>query len=143
MKKLTLLILALLLCCMWTVAAAETKQPEGDELHAAIQRVTDSPAWVTALPAAEDETTRQLFIVACMGMDLTTASVSMHQRAEDGSWKRFDETQCQRKYTPARLEQMLTEAGLCIVKTVADIDGSPITEESDRHFYICKKIQKN
>ena len=91
MRKLTLtlLILALLLCGMWTVAAAESEQPEGDELHAAVQHVKDSPAWVTALPAAEDENTRQLFIVACMGMDLTTASVSMHQRAEDGSWKQI------------------------------------------------------
>ena len=89
MKKLalTLLILALLLCGMGTGAVAETEQPEGDELHAAIQHVTDSPAWVTALPAAQDETTRQLFIVACMGMDTTTASVSMHQRTEDGSWQ--------------------------------------------------------
>ena len=45
MKKLTLslLILALLLCGIWAGAAAET-EPEGDELHAAIQRVTDSPA---------------------------------------------------------------------------------------------------
>ena len=64
-------------------------------------------------------------------------------KTEDGSWKRFDETQCQRKYTPVRLEQMLTEAGLCIVKTAADIDGSPIREDSDRLFFICKKIQKN
>lgn len=64
-------------------------------------------------------------------------------KTEDGCWKRFDETQCQRKYTPARLEQMLTEAGLCIVKTAADIDGSPTREDSDRMFFICKKIQKN
>ena len=64
-------------------------------------------------------------------------------KTEDGSWKRFDETQCQRKYTPARLEQMLNEAGLYIVKTAADIDGSPIREDSDRMFFICKKIQKN
>ena len=64
-------------------------------------------------------------------------------KTEDGSWKRFDETQCQRKYTPARLEQMLNEAGLYIVKTAADIDGSPIREDSDRLFFICKKIQKN
>ena len=91
MKKLTLalLILALLLCGIWTVAAAETENTGGDELHAALQHVTDSPVWVTNLPAAQDENTRQLFIVAGMGMDKTTASVSMHQRGEDGSWQQI------------------------------------------------------
>ena len=91
MKKLTLalLILALLLCSIWTIAAAETEYTGGDELHAALQHVTDSPVWVTNLPAAQDENTRQLFIVAGMGMDKTTASVSMHQRGEDGSWQQI------------------------------------------------------
>ena len=91
MKKLplALLVLALLLYAMWTGAVAESEQPEGDELHASVQQITDSPAWVTKLPAAQDESTRQLFIVACMGMDKTTASVSMHRRAEDGSWKQI------------------------------------------------------
>ena len=60
MKKLTLalLILALLLCGMGTVAAAETENTGSDELHAALQQVKDSPAWVTKLPAAQDEATR-------------------------------------------------------------------------------------
>ena len=91
MKKLalTLLIPALLLGCIWTGVAAETEQPEDDPLHAAVQHMTDSPAWVTALPEAQDEAVHQLFIVACMGMDKTTASVSMHQRGKDGSWKQI------------------------------------------------------
>ena len=58
-------------------------------LHAAVQGETDSPEWVVNLPAAQDESTRQLFIVAGMGMDKTTATISMHQRAEDGSWKQI------------------------------------------------------
>ena len=62
---------------------------EENTLHAAVQQATDSPEWVVNLPAAQDESTQQLFIVAGMGMDKTTATVSMHQRAEDGSWKQI------------------------------------------------------
>ncbi len=63
---------------------------EGDEgLYADIQTVTDSPAWVTDLPAAQDPQTMQLFVIAGMGMDQTTAVISMHQRDEDGSWKQI------------------------------------------------------
>ena len=79
-----LLALALLLSSMFVGAFAET-----DDLHAAIQPVIDSPEWVVNLPAAQDENTRQLFVVAGMGMDKTTATISMHQRAEDGTWKQI------------------------------------------------------
>ena len=69
------------------VTAAESDGQLADAQDA--QPLPDSPAWVTSLPAAQDEATRQLFIVAGMGMDKTTASVSMHQRGEDGSWKQI------------------------------------------------------
>ena len=62
---------------------------EADGLHASIQHVVDSPEWLTALPQAQDENVNQLFIVAGMGMDLTTATVSMHQRDEDGAWQQI------------------------------------------------------
>jgi len=60
-----------------------------DHLHASIQRETDSPEWITALDAAKDENTKQLFVVAGLGMDKTTATVSMHERDEDGNWKQL------------------------------------------------------
>ena len=56
-----------------------------DSLHASIQPVVDSPEWVTALPAAQEA--KQLFVVAGMGMDRTTASVSMHEKDAEGHWK--------------------------------------------------------
>ena len=62
---------------------------EDDDLYAAIQPVIDSPEWVANLPEAQDENTTQLFVVAAMGMDQTTASISMHERAEDGTWKQI------------------------------------------------------
>ena len=46
---------------------------------------TDSPAWVAALPAAQSA--EQLLIVACDGMEKSSAVVSMHRRDENGAWK--------------------------------------------------------
>ncbi len=60
-----------------------------DTLHASIQHETDSPEWVKNLPAAQDENTKQLFVVGAMGMDKTTATVSMHNRDENGNWKQI------------------------------------------------------
>ena len=84
MKKWMLMLAAFL------VAFALTCTALGEEgLHAAVQPVTDSPEWVANLPAAQDENVTQLFVVAALGMDKTTATISMHQRDEDGSWKQI------------------------------------------------------
>ena len=87
---------------MWTYAIINPEQPEDleapghvnvekgdDSLHSSIQPVTDSPEWITSLPSAKEENVRQLFVVAGLGMDKTTATISMHQRDEDGKWKQI------------------------------------------------------
>ena len=56
------------------------------EIHSSIQHEQPSPEWVTNLEQAKDENTQQLFVVAGMGMDKTTASISMHERDENGNW---------------------------------------------------------
>lgn len=66
--------------------AAETGT---DTLYASIQHEVDSPEWITKLPEAQDENTKQLFVVGAMGMDLTTATVSMNVRDENGKWKQI------------------------------------------------------
>ena len=76
---LTVLIALLTMVCPVSLA-------EGS-LHADVQQVTDSPEWVRNLPAAQDAS--QLFVVAAMGMDKTTAFVSMHQKDENGQWKQI------------------------------------------------------
>ena len=88
-KKLLSLTLALLAAAI-PCAFAEAQDGESpDLLHASIQSVIESPEWVANLPAAQDEGTRQLFVVAGMGMDRTTATISMHQRSEDGTWQQI------------------------------------------------------
>ena len=88
MKKLLsiLLTLAILLCGMAAYASEEVQEP-ADGLHASIHPVVDSPDWVAELPEAQDA--EQLFVVAGMGMDKTTATVSMHQKDNDGNWKQI------------------------------------------------------
>ncbi len=60
-----------------------------DGLHASIQHESDSPEWVTQLSSAQDEAVTQLFVVAGLDMEKTTASISMHQRDKDGNWKQI------------------------------------------------------
>ena len=80
-KMIVIFILVFLLICGSALAE--------DGLHASIQRAVESPEWVKALPAAQDENVKQLFIVAGFGMNSTAASVSLHQRDEDGQWQRI------------------------------------------------------
>ena len=86
MKK----ILCLLMSClvlMGLLCSAAMAEESPDGLHASIQHVTDSPEWVAALPAAQEAD--QLFVVAAMSMDRTTAFISMHQKDENGVWKQI------------------------------------------------------
>ena len=87
-----------ILCCMMALifvalsgcaSANESSAADEAQLHAAVQPVTDSPEWVQALPEAQDESVTQLFVVAGMGMDKTTATISLHQRDESGAWKQI------------------------------------------------------
>jgi L,D-peptidoglycan transpeptidase YkuD (ErfK/YbiS/YcfS/YnhG family) len=93
MKKIIALFLSavLLLGACAVSAAAEVGLADQieDKLHASIQREEDSPEWITALPYAQDESIIQLFVVAGFGTDKTTATVSMHERDENGAWKQI------------------------------------------------------
>ena len=73
---------------LWTMSIAESQGlTDGKpDLYADYQPMTNSPEWVAKLPAAQDENTTQLFVVAGIGMDKTTAYVSLHQRDENGAW---------------------------------------------------------
>ena len=89
MSRLMVLLTAalLMLALLCTPAAAEESSPDG--LHASIQHEADSPDWVQALPEAQDDAVTQLFVVAGLGMDKTTATISMHRRDESGAWKQI------------------------------------------------------
>lgn len=65
----------------------QIKSASQAEENAAADSYPASPAWVTALPNAQDETVSQLVIVAGTAMDASTATVSMHVRGTDGTWR--------------------------------------------------------
>ena len=71
------------------VAEALKEEAAADSMYVLHQERVASPEWVTKLPAAQDETVKQLFVVAGLGMDKTTASISMHERSEDGKWEQI------------------------------------------------------
>ena len=94
MKKWMTLFLVLLMAGLNAAAAhGEIADSEGtlydqaEGLHVNIQHTEDSPAWVVSLPAAQEAS--QLFVVAAMGMDKTTAYISMHRKDADGNWKQI------------------------------------------------------
>lgn len=60
-----------------------------DSLYASKHKIKNSPEWVTKLKAAQNKNVKQLFIVAGMGMDKTTATISMHERDAYGTWKQI------------------------------------------------------
>ena len=82
-----LCILTAILALFSLTACSGDRRGRGSEvIHSSTQHETDSPDWVKALPAAKDNSVKQLFVVAGMGMDKTTATVSMHERDNDGNW---------------------------------------------------------
>ena len=93
MKKIIAVFLSAVLLlsvgAMSAAAEAGLADQVEDNLHASIQREEDSPEWITALPDAQDESVTQLFVVAGLGADKTTATISMHERDENGVWKQI------------------------------------------------------
>lgn len=61
---------------------------------------------------------------------------------EGKSWRRTDEYQSQRCFSERSVRKTLGEAGFDIIKTVSDINGSPVTGSSERIFYICRRKQE-
>jgi len=90
MKKILLSIILTVatVVSMTACGAGNTASKAGsDGLYATTHEETPSPEWVQKLPSAQDEKVTQLFIVAGLGEDKTTATVSMHERDKDGKWK--------------------------------------------------------
>ena len=88
-KRLIILLTAAMAISMTACGGVNVSASKSgsDGLYATIHEETDSPDWVKNLPSAQDEKVTQLFIVAGLGMDKTTATISMHERDKDGNWK--------------------------------------------------------
>ena len=113
-------------CAMQQESEVETSSAVSinSELHAATQQEAPSPDWVKALPEAQDESVKQLFVVAAMGMDKTTALITMHERDQNGNW-------IQVLSTPG----FVGRNGLCLDKDHAE--GCGQTPIGRYHFNAC------
>lgn len=58
---------------------------------------------------------------------------------DGGAWHRYDETQRQKAYSERTLEKILKEAGFSVVGKYSDVDFSPVKDDSDRIFFVCRK----
>ena len=91
--------IAILLICLFSLAAMSgcadfninlvQDTQAGDGLYSSSQKIQDSPEWVGRIPSVRDENVTQVFVVAAMDMDKTTATISMHERDENGVWKQI------------------------------------------------------
>ncbi|MBQ9064173.1 MAG: hypothetical protein IJ123_01875 [Blautia sp.] len=92
-RKAAVLLLSMILSIIMMSGSAFAEEEESltetitDALHSSIQHEKDTPEWITDLPAAEDAT--QLFVIAGFDMDSTTATISMHEKDEEGNWKQI------------------------------------------------------
>ncbi len=68
-------------------------------------------------------------------------ALSIFAQNEDGSYSRFDETQTERCWSLKALRASLLKNGFEIIKTVADLEGSEITDTSERAFFVCRAIK--
>ncbi|MCR4577918.1 MAG: L,D-transpeptidase family protein [Clostridiales bacterium] len=82
MKNILVFIVALALAL--GISALAEGETGASPLFADTYGETASPDWVCTLPQAKDAS--QLFIVAGIGMDKTTAYISMHRKTGDGTW---------------------------------------------------------
>lgn len=62
--------------------------------------------------------------------------LSFFAEGENG-WERYDETQCEKMWSPRTLETLLKDNSFTIIGKMADLDGSPVDETSERIHYVC------
>ncbi|MCR4788063.1 MAG: L,D-transpeptidase family protein [Lachnospiraceae bacterium] len=60
-----------------------------DEMYASNEEIKDPEEWLLNLEAAKDSNNKQLFVVAAMGTDTTTATIFMLERDAKGTWKQI------------------------------------------------------
>lgn len=59
---------------------------------------------------------------------------------EDGSWHRYSEDFREIYISPERIEEMLREAGFEILGVFGGYTDEPLTDDSERAVYVCRKV---
>ncbi len=67
--------------------------------------------------------------------------LSVFYENKDGSYERFDETQREKYWSTETLTSALKKNGFEILQVTSDFYGSPVTEDSERAFFISRAIK--
>ena len=57
---------------------------------------------------------------------------------EDGTYTRFDESQRERCWSLKTIQSLLASTGFTLLSMQGDLDGSPVTETTERAYFICR-----
>ena len=60
---------------------------------------------------------------------------------QNGAWRRYDERQRERCWSPKTLDSLLSEAGFERLSLSEDLSGTPPTEASQRLFFLCRAVK--
>lgn len=71
---------------------------------------------------------------------LCTFHLTFFEQQKSGLWKRSEETQTERCYTPEHIRQTLAASGFELLAHLGDLAGKPADEDDHRHYYLCKRI---
>lgn len=58
---------------------------------------------------------------------------------EKGLYRRYSEEQTERMFTLSEIKSALKSAGLTFVSVSSDFDGSPVTDNTERYYFIARK----
>ncbi len=59
-----------------------------------------------------------------------------------GKWARLEESQKEYCYSLAVIREALEESGLSLIKVVSDFDEAPVTDTTERFFFLCRGTGK-
>lgn len=65
-------------------------------------------------------------------------ALSIFAEQEDGSYRRYDEWQRERCWPIKTLRSLLEDTGFELLNIVSDFEGKPLTDESERAYFLCR-----
>lgn len=68
----------------------------------------------------------------------STFRLTLFEKQKNGLWKREEETQSERAFSDDEIISALKESGFESISVFSSLDGTPVSDTDERHFFICK-----
>ena len=88
MKRKTINLICVLMVLLLSASLVSCKS-KTDSVYSSTQHVVESPQWVTRLAEEKAGNASQLLVVNAAGTEQTTATISMHEKDKEGTWKQI------------------------------------------------------